>query len=298
MARRAFPDPGSYPAYLRVTNGAGEQSTAERIVTVTPPPQTAGPRVRAGVKPARVNGPFDLSALALRKLAAAPRTPIVPRSGQYEDLETGELPGVRPVASCRNLPVFAFGTDDVLLKKSFERPLPGRDPQIAASSTHLVVTTNGQIEFLSKDASVLTELVTAGPAAKLVTYSFTPLDFFKGMFGDINANLPLPQAYRNQDLDPNGAPDTPYHGWGWVLVDYPQIGVSPQYFVVTFSETAVGMVHVVDAADLANGTYPAPTAGKPPCGHYLRIGQAPKHDTDPVSGYLLPLALALATSPG
>jgi PKD repeat protein len=401
MARRAFPDAGSYTVYLRATNAAGEQSTAERIVTVTPPPQepvpqpeqTAPSRVRAGVKPARVNGPFDLSALALRELAAAPRTPITAREGELEEeeLETA-LPGVCPVASCStNLPSFELQADHLLLRKSFERTMPGIDPQIAASSTHLIAMTNNQIDFLSKDGSVLKELVTAGPAAKLVTYSFTPLDFFKGLFPDINAKLPLPQAYKSQDVnqdgkpdlyvdyvfdprvifdphrkrfwlmaiaqnyfadqaydpddptdqkkawaqlernrvvvavsktqdprdgwrfywwdaipddgacfgagelvlgpgddtdcpdgyDPKGAPGTPYYGWGWVLVDYPQVGVSQQYFVVTLKESAGGLVHVVDAAHLANGTCPAPAPGQPPCGHYLRIARAPNEDGDP-----------------
>src|SRR5437773_1654829 len=130
-------------------------------------PAAAGQRIADAFQPARVEiqrplamrGPFTLTAHALERLAARSRP-----DPNFSD--TDDPPNA---AACRDCGVH-FGDrgeeegtlqTPPLTTGPYDVAIGGVDPNIAASATHLVITTGGRIAFYTKDGTKQSVLKTA-----------------------------------------------------------------------------------------------------------------------------------------
>lgn len=104
--------------------------------------------------------------------------------------------GLRSTGESEAAPGFLAGLAphlaDSLVPFPWEAPpaLGGVDPQIAASRTHVIVTTSGQIAFYGRGGKLLEPVPGAGPFPNPVRSK----DFFKPLMASMTASLNLPDG--------------------------------------------------------------------------------------------------------
>jgi hypothetical protein len=135
-----------------------------------------------------VHGPFTISARALGRLPRGPREP----GGVDDPAAQPATETASPCADCSE-----SGLPDLsrirLPRPPFEPDLKATDPNIAASSKYLVVTTRSRVAFYGKDGKPHSKCALLDPT-KCNPNIFKTNRFFSPLFKDINKYVNLPEG--------------------------------------------------------------------------------------------------------